>query len=80
LLASPDGNAVDTKKTSNQTFAIIKPDAYPKAKEVIDTIKDNGFKIVRQRDIQLTKEHAGLFYKEHEGKPFYETLVTWMSR
>lgn len=61
---------------------MIKPDAMEANNKdaIIDKIKENGFEIVQERQLQLSKEDAGLFYKEHEGKPFYETLTTWMSR
>ncbi len=39
-----------------------------------------GFKIIREKQMQMTLEQAKEFYKEHEAKPFYETLYTWMSR
>jgi nucleoside diphosphate kinase len=47
---------------------------------IISKIKENGFEIVQERQVQLTKTEAGLFYKEHEGRPFYEELTSWMSR
>ena len=34
---------------------------------------------VKQAEIVMTPQQASEFYKEHIGKPFYETLVSWMS-
>lgn len=61
---------------------MIKPDAMQAnhKDEIIQKIKENGFSIVQEQRLQLSKEKAGLFYKEHEGKPFYEDLTSWMSR
>ena len=65
-----------------QTLALIKPDAYGAGKkdEIISKIVHEGFKIAREKEIQMTVDMAKEFYKEHDGKPFYETLYTWMSR
>lgn len=38
-----------------------------------------GFEIAQQQTVTLTKEKAESFYKEHEGKPFFETLTQFMS-
>ena len=61
------------------TYGMIKPDAYSKQDEIFQIIKDNGFKIVQMRKMVCTPEKLGLFYKEHEGKPFFPTLVKFMS-
>ena len=64
-----------------RTLALIKPDAYPgKKDDIMYTIQNSGFKVVLEREVKLTKEMAQEFYKEHEGKGFYEELTTWMSR
>ena len=65
-----------------RTLAIIKPDAMQANKKgtILDKIDESNFIIVKERELHLTKEQAGLFYREHEGKPFYVELTTWMSR
>ncbi|KAI8593828.1 nucleoside diphosphate kinase [Geranomyces variabilis] len=67
--------------TPTQTLALIKPDAYGAGKkdEIIAKIKADGFKIVKEQEQKWTPEKAAEFYKEHVGKPFYETLISWMS-
>ncbi|KAI7884925.1 nucleoside diphosphate kinase, partial [Lichtheimia hyalospora FSU 10163] len=64
-----------------RTLAIIKPDAMQANKKdaILDKIDESNFIIVKERELHLTKEQAGLFYREHEGKPFYDELTTWMS-
>ena len=63
------------------TLALIKPDAYGAGKkdEIVKMIKDSGFNILAEKEYTMTMDVAKEFYKEHEGKPFYETLTTWMS-
>ncbi|KAK4514633.1 mtDNA inheritance, partitioning of the mitochondrial organelle [Mucor velutinosus] len=68
-------------ESPSRTLALIKPDAMQAAHkdEIIEKIKENGFRIVQEQQIQLSKEKVGLFYKEHEEKPFYQDLTNWMS-
>jgi nucleoside diphosphate kinase len=62
-------------------LALIKPDAYPgKVEDIMSRIREAGFLVVVEREIQMTKEMAQEFYKEHAGKGFYEELTGWMSR
>lgn len=64
-----------------RTLSIIKPDAV--AKNIIGTIvarfENAGLRVVASRMEHLTKEQAQGFYAEHEGKPFYEDLVVYMT-
>jgi nucleoside diphosphate kinase len=61
------------------TLAIIKPDAYPKRDEILDLIQEHGFSVVQMRQMTCTREKLGLFYKEHEGKGFYSSLLDFMA-
>jgi len=56
-----------------QTLSIIKPDAVERNLEVEikEMFQDKGFKIVKDKKIQITKSEAEQFYKVHETKPFY---------
>lgn len=64
-----------------RTLSIIKPDAV--AKNVIGQIysrfEKNGLKIVGAKMLQLDRETAGGFYKEHEGRPFFPALIDFMT-
>ena len=64
-----------------RTLSIIKPDAV--AKNVIGKIysrfESAGLKIVAARMQHLSREEAGGFYAVHEGKPFYEALLDFMT-
>ena len=41
--------------------------------------QDKGFKIVKDKKIQITKSEAEQFYKVHETKPFYSDLCAYLS-
>lgn len=64
-----------------RTLSIIKPDATKRnlIGAINKMIEEAGLKIVAQKMIWLSREQAGAFYAEHEGKPFYENLVNLMS-
>ena len=64
-----------------QTLSIIKPDAVERNldREIKEMFKNNGFKIVKEKKIQLAKSEAEEFYKVHETKPFYNDLCAYLS-
>jgi nucleoside-diphosphate kinase len=68
-------------KTLQRTLAIIKPDAVSKnvAGDIIKTIQENGFRIVGMKMLHLKKAQAAGFYAVHVGKPFYDSLVKFMT-
>lgn len=63
------------------TFAIIKPDAIrsDKAAKIIERIKKEGFEIIKMKELTLGKPQAELFYEEHKSRPFYKSLVEFMT-
>lgn len=64
-----------------KTFAIIKPDAVERniTGKIVQRIEENGFKIVAMKKLWLTKKQAEGFYAVHKGKPFFESLTSYMS-
>jgi len=64
-----------------QTLSIIKPDAVERNldNEIKDIFKNNGFKIVKEKKIQIEKSEAEKFYKVNETKPFYDDLCSYLS-
>ena len=64
-----------------QTLSIIKPDAVERNldNEIKEMFKSNGFKIVKDKKIQIEKLEAEKFYKVHETKPFYSDLCSYLS-
>ena len=65
-----------------RTLSIIKPDAVEKCKTgvIIARLQEEGFAIRAMRQMHLTRPQAEGFYAEHEGKGFFEELVTFMTR
>jgi len=64
-----------------QTLSIIKPDAVERSldNEIKEMFKNKGFKIIKEKKIQIEKFEAEKFYKVHETKPFYDDLCTYLS-
>jgi nucleoside-diphosphate kinase len=63
------------------TLAIIKPDALAagRAGKVLAHLEDKGFRIRAIRMLRLSKEQAGEFYAVHRERPFYNSLVAFMT-
>ncbi len=68
-------------KTIQRTLAIIKPDAVARGAmgDIIGTIERRGFSILCAKMLHITREEAQGFYAVHAGKPFFESLTTFMS-
>ena len=66
---------------TEQTLSIIKPDAVERSldNEIKEMFINKGFKIVKDKKIQIAKAEAEQFYKVHETKPFYNDLCTYLS-
>ena len=66
---------------SELTLSIIKPDAVRKNKigEILTRFESAGLKIVAARLEQLSSSKAEGFYAEHQGKPFFEKLIAFMT-
>tara|TARA_B100000035_G_scaffold299402_1_gene294058 strand:- start:276 stop:686 length:411 start_codon:yes stop_codon:yes gene_type:complete len=64
-----------------QTLSIIKPDAVERnlENEIKEMFKSKGFKITKEKKIQIEKSEAEIFYKVHETKPFYNDLCAYLS-
>lgn len=65
----------------NFTLTIIKPDAFGggKAGKIIAHLEQQGFRILASRVMHLTQEQAGEFYAVHRERPFYGSLVSFMT-
>ena len=64
-----------------QTLSIIKPDAVERNldNEIKEMFKNKGFRIIKEKKIQIEKSEAEKFYKVHETKPFYNDLCAYLS-
>ena len=65
----------------NRTLAIIKPDAFGagKAGKIIALLEEKGFTLRGARVLQLSDAQAGEFYAVHRERPFYPSLVEFMT-
>ena len=66
---------------TEETLSIIKPDAVERSleNEIKNIFTSNGFKIIKEKKIQLTNSEAEEFYKVHQTKPFYKDLCEYLS-
>ena len=63
------------------TLTIVKPDAFGagKAGKIIAHLEQGGFKVVAARVLHMTEAQAGAFYEVHKERPFYGSLVKFMT-
>jgi nucleoside-diphosphate kinase len=66
--------------TIEETLVLIKPDGVARnlIGEIIGRIEAKGYQVVDLRLLQADRDLLGQHYEEHEGKPFYEPLVSFM--
>lgn len=64
-----------------QTLMIVKPDAAGAGStgEIIARVQRAGFRLCAIRMLRLSPRQAEAFYAVHRGRPFYESLVEFMS-
>lgn len=64
-----------------RTLAIIKPDGVRQKNigEVIKRLENAQFRIVAMKVVHLSPEKAGAFYAVHKERPFYQSLIRFMS-
>ena len=68
-------------KTLERTLTIIKPDAVRKKGigDIIEQFEKQGFQILCLKMLEISKHQAEQFYAVHAGKPFYNSLTTFIS-
>ncbi|MFC4404350.1 nucleoside-diphosphate kinase [Gracilibacillus xinjiangensis] len=64
-----------------RTFLMIKPDAVQRnlIGEIVGRFERKGFKLVGAKLMIISKNLAEKHYSEHEGKPFYNQLVRFIT-
>ena len=64
-----------------RTFIAIKPDAVQRGLigKIITRIEEKGYKIIALKMLEVTPERAAKHYQEHIGKPFYDSLVKFIT-
>ena len=65
----------------DRTLLIVKPDATKRnlIGHIVNRLERAGFSVAEMRLVRLTPEQARKFYAVHEGKPFLESLVAFMT-
>ena len=64
-----------------RTLVLIKPDAVERrlVGRITSRFEEKGLLILGMKMLRMDRDLAGCFYKVHEGKPFYEPLVEFMT-
>ena len=64
-----------------RTLSIIKPDATRRnlTGEIVARFEKAGLRVIAQRRIRLTRTQAEAFYAVHAARPFYNSLVEFMT-
>ena len=67
---------------SNRTFTMLKPDSIEQGNmlPILNMIESSGFKIIALNYKRMSKDEAEKFYSIHSGKPFFNDLVSFMTR
>jgi nucleoside-diphosphate kinase len=69
-------------KAMQRTFAIIKPDAVAAGHQggIIAKIQESGLRVVALKSLRLSKAQAEGFYAVHSARPFFGSLVSFMTQ
>ena len=67
---------------ADRTLVICKPDAVERglAGEIVSRLERKGLTLVAGELRTIDAETAGRHYEEHQGKPFYDDLVAFITR
>ena len=65
----------------SKTLLIVKPDATDRnlVGHIVSRLEKAGFKLQEMRMVRLSETQARQFYAVHEGKPFLNDLVAFMT-
>lgn len=79
---SPQNNASrQNNEKTERTLSILKPDALKNnhVGDIISRFEKDGLRVVAIKMTKLSPEQAGQFYNVHRDRPFYKSLVQYMS-
>lgn len=70
-----------TSSSTQQTLVLVKPDGVKRnlIGEIISRLEAKGYVVADLKKFTPSKELLHAHYAEHEGKPFFEPLVEFMS-
>ena len=65
---------------SERTFVMLKPDAVRRglAGRILQRLEDANLRMVAKQRLDVNEAQSGALYAEHEGKPFYDSLLTYV--
>jgi nucleoside-diphosphate kinase len=65
----------------DRTLILVKPDAFARnlTGEIVARFERKGLRIAALRHMTLDRQTAERHYAEHEGKPFFEDLVAFIT-
>lgn len=68
-------------KERERTFLMVKPDGVQRGLvgNVVSRLENKGLKLVAMKMMQISPELASRHYGEHEGKPFYDGLIEFIT-
>ena len=66
---------------TERTLSIVKPDGVRKKLigEVVRRFESNGIKVVAMKMLHMSREQAEGFYAVHKDKPFFNSVVEFMT-
>ena len=66
---------------TERTFVMVKPDGVQRGLigEIVSRLEDRGLKLVGAKFMRIDRELAEQHYGEHEDKPFFEDLVSFIT-
>ena len=65
----------------SRTLILVKPDAFGRnlAGRILAHLEEQGFRIRAARTLRMTEAQAQAFYEVHKERPFYGSLVSFMT-
>jgi nucleoside-diphosphate kinase len=78
----PAGGRLPCTADMNRTFVMCKPDAVERglAGEILGRLERKGLRLVAAELRHIDRALAGEHYAEHAGKPFFESLLAFITR
>jgi nucleoside-diphosphate kinase len=67
--------------SAERTLVLIKPDGVQRelVGEIVQRIERRGLKLVGLKMMRMSKDLAARHYAEHQGKPFYDGLIAFIT-
>ena len=66
--------------STERTYVMLKPDAVRRGLvgSIVSRFENSGLKMEAMCHINVSSEQSGELYKEHDGKPFYQSLISYI--